>query len=85
MVIRGGETRAREIAAYQGTEPAVFADMMTHLFGKVQDVYCAMDTLDDRTVENVPVIGSGRVDVEDTWTATIRFKDGPVVTWAYSR
>ena len=64
---------------------AHFADMMVYLFGEVEDAYCDMKTLDTRTVGNVPVIGSGQVDVEDTWTATIRFKRGTVVNWAYSR
>ena len=64
---------------------AHFADMMVHLFGEVDDVYCEMRTLDDSTVEGVPVIGSGKVDVEDTWNAIIRFKSGTVVNWSYSR
>ncbi|MDP6775652.1 MAG: Gfo/Idh/MocA family oxidoreductase [Candidatus Latescibacteria bacterium] len=64
---------------------AHFADMMVYLFGDVVDAYCVMETLDDRMVENVPVIGSGRVDVEDTWSAVIRFKRGTVINWSYSR
>lgn len=60
-------------------------DMMIYILGEVDDVYCNMQTLDDRTIENVPVLGSGKVDVEDTWTAAIRFKSGATVNWSYSR
>jgi len=60
-------------------------DMMIHLLGAVDDVYCNMQTLDDRVVADVPVLGSGKVDVEDTWTAAIRFKGGATANWSYSR
>jgi predicted dehydrogenase len=64
---------------------AHFADMIQVLFGEVDDVCCTMNTYDDRIIEDAPVVGDVRADVEDTWHAMIHFKSGPAVTWTYSR
>jgi len=64
---------------------AHFTDMMLYLFGEPDEVYCVMATHDTRTVEGLPVLGSAPADVEDSWHALIRFKDGPLVSWTYSR
>ncbi|MBN1136497.1 MAG: Gfo/Idh/MocA family oxidoreductase [Anaerolineae bacterium] len=64
---------------------AHFGDMIQVLFGDVDQVYCTMNTYDDRMVEGAPVVGTAPVDVEDTWHAVIRFKSGLHVTWSYSR
>jgi predicted dehydrogenase len=64
---------------------AHFADMVQVLFGEVDDVCCTMNTYDDRIIEHAPVVGDVRADVEDTWHAMIHFKNGPAVTWTYSR
>jgi predicted dehydrogenase len=44
-----------------------------------------MSAYDNRLIENAPVVGDARADVEDTWHAVIRFKSGVHVTWTYSR
>jgi len=62
-----------------------FADMMLHMFGEVEQVYCDMRTLDDRIIEDAPLVGTVRADVEDNWHALITFKSGVRVHWAYSR
>jgi predicted dehydrogenase len=64
---------------------AHFADMIQVLFGEVDDVCCTMNTYDDHIIEDAPVVGDVRADVEDTWHAMIHFKNGPTVTWTYSR
>lgn len=64
---------------------AHFADMMLHVFGQVEDVYCVMKTYNRQTIEDVPIVGKGEVDVEDAWCATIRFWSGMFVSWMYSR
>ena len=64
---------------------AHFADMVQLLFGEVDEVYCTMSTIDERMVEDAPVVGDARVDVEDTWHAVIRFKSGLHIAWTYSR
>lgn len=64
---------------------AHFGDMMQVLFGEVDEVYCTMRTYDTRLIEDAPVVGDVRADVEDTWHAVIRFKSGLHVTWTYSR
>jgi predicted dehydrogenase len=64
---------------------AHLADMVQVLFGPVDEVWCTMQTLDTRTIEDAPVIGSAPADVEDTWHAVIRFASGLHLTWTYSR
>ncbi|MBN2451923.1 MAG: Gfo/Idh/MocA family oxidoreductase [Lentisphaeria bacterium] len=64
---------------------AHFADMVQHLFGEVEDVYCTMRTQRAPLIVDAPVVGTTCVDVEDTWHAVIRFRSGVVVTWTYSR
>lgn len=64
---------------------AHFADMVQVLFGEVDEVTCTMASYDDRLVEDAPVVGDARADVEDTWHAVIRFVNGITVTWTYSR
>lgn len=64
---------------------AHFADMVQVLFGEVDEVFCTMDTYDDRLIEGAPVVGDARADVEDTWHAVIRFVSGTHVAWTYSR
>jgi len=64
---------------------AHFTDMMLHLFGDVDTVSCTMATYDGRTIENAPVVGDTRPDVEDAFHAVIRFKSGALLTWTYSR
>lgn len=64
---------------------AHFTDMMLHLFGDVDEVFCFMNTHDRRIVEGAPLIGNVPADVEDSWHAVIRFKSGLHATWTYSR
>lgn len=64
---------------------AHFGDMIQVLFGEPEEVWCDMASYDQRIIDDAPVIGSAPADVEDTWHAVIRFKDGPPVTWTYSR
>ena len=64
---------------------AHLADMVQVLFGPVDEVWCTMQTLDTRTIEGAPVIGSAPADVEDTWHAVTRFASGLHLTWTYSR
>jgi predicted dehydrogenase len=64
---------------------AHFSDMVQVLFGEPDQVSCTMATLDQRVIENAPVVGRARADVEDTWHAVIRFKSGLPVSWTYSR
>ena len=64
---------------------AHFADMVQVLFGEVDEVLCTMASYDDRLIEDAPVVGDARADVEDTWHAILRFVNGIHVTWTYSR
>lgn len=64
---------------------AHFTDMMLYLFGEPEEVYCSMSTTDTRMVQGVPILGSAPADVEDSWHAVIKFAQGPLVTWTYSR
>jgi len=64
---------------------AHFTDMILYMFGEPDEVYCVMETHDTRTVEGLPIVGSAPADVEDAWHALIRYKNGPVVSWTYSR
>lgn len=63
---------------------AHFADMMVHVFGPVDEVYCRMHTYDAPEIE-APGLGRTRVDVEDYWVAVLRFKSGLVGHWSWSR
>lgn len=64
---------------------AHFADMVQVLFGPVDQVFCTMQSYDGRMIEDAPVVGNARADVEDTWHAVIRFESGLHVSWTYSR
>lgn len=64
---------------------AHFGDMIQVLFGDVDEVYCTMQSLDDRLIMAAPILGDAPADVEDTWHAVIRFKSGLHVVWTYSR
>jgi len=63
---------------------AHFTDMMLHLFGDVDEVFCQMRTFDAPEVE-APIIGKARLDVEDSWIILFKFKSGLMGTWAWSR
>lgn len=64
---------------------AHFADMMIHLFGDVDDVFCLMETHNPLAIKGAPVVGDAMMDVEDSWHAVIRFKSGMRVSWTYSQ
>ncbi len=64
---------------------AHFTDMMLCLFGEPEEIYCNMSTMDTRMIQGLPVLGAAQADVEDTWHAVIKFAQGPLVTWSYSR
>lgn len=64
---------------------AHFADMMIHLFGEVEDVFCLMETREPLPIKGAPVVGDVVSDVEDSWHAVIRFRSGMRVAWTYSR
>lgn len=64
---------------------AHFTDMMIHLFGEVDTVSCVLRAHDNRVVEDLPMIGTAKADVEDAWHAVIQFKSGLYTTWTYSR
>lgn len=63
---------------------AHFTDMMLYLFGDVDEVVCQMKTYDAPEVE-APVLGKGTLDVEDSWIIMLKFKNGVMGTWAWSR
>ena len=63
---------------------AHFADMIMHLFGEPEDIYCKMHTVHDMPIKGAPVIGDTKVDIEDTWNVVINFAGGPEVVWSYS-
>jgi UDP-N-acetyl-2-amino-2-deoxyglucuronate dehydrogenase len=60
-----------------------FSDMMLHVFGPVAEVFCTMTCRHDATV-NAPTIGKRKVDIEDTWLATLRFESGLIGHWSWS-
>lgn len=64
---------------------AHFADMVQHVFGEVEDVFCTMRTNRAPVIAGAPVLGDAPLDVEDTWNAIIRFRSGMTATWIYSR
>ncbi len=64
---------------------AHYADMNVLMFGEPDKIACSMWTYCDLMVEDAPVVGTVKSDVEDAWHAIIRFKSGLEVTWTYSR
>lgn len=64
---------------------AHFGDMIQVLFGDVDQVFCTMNAYDDRLIQAAPIVGDAPADVEDSWHAMIRFKNGVQVLWTYSR
>jgi predicted dehydrogenase len=64
---------------------AHFADMVEVLFGDVDEVYCRFSAYDNRPIKDAPIFGDTHADVEDTWHAVIRFKNGLQVLWTHSR
>jgi predicted dehydrogenase len=64
---------------------AHLGDMMVHLFGDPDDIYCRMDTLISAPIEDVSGIGDVNADTEDFWQAIISFKNGVQLNWSYSR
>ena len=64
---------------------AHFTDMMLHLFGEVDRVFCSMSTQRPTLIEDAPFLGTQLCDVEDTWHAFIRFANGVETLWTYSQ
>jgi UDP-N-acetyl-2-amino-2-deoxyglucuronate dehydrogenase len=64
---------------------AHYADMMIHIFGEPDEIYCSTFNNDLRMIEDVPVFGTVQADVETQWHAIIRFKSGMEASWIYSR
>ncbi|MEA3401755.1 MAG: Gfo/Idh/MocA family oxidoreductase [Armatimonadota bacterium] len=62
---------------------AHFADMVQHVFGPVDEVFCTLRTIDDTTID-LPDVEPQPVDVEDYWTATLRWESGLVGHWGWS-
>lgn len=62
-----------------------FTDMMLFVFGPVKDVSCEFRTFFSPVLNGPAGIGKQKLDVEDTWLATLRFESGFVCHWAYSR
>jgi len=62
-----------------------FADMLLYLFGEIDEIFCEIKNYDTRIIENLPILGSHKADVEDTWNAIVKFKNGIFVNWVYSR
>ncbi|NLX07063.1 MAG: Gfo/Idh/MocA family oxidoreductase [Phycisphaerae bacterium] len=61
------------------------SDMLVHMFGEPETVYCRMSTLSAITVDDAPVLGRATLDVEDEWHVVINFKNGVRFTWTSSR
>jgi len=62
-----------------------FTDMMLHLFGEPDDVFCIMRTHDQRIIRGAPLVGDTHADVEDEFFAAVRFHSGMLLTFAWSR
>ncbi len=62
-----------------------FADMMLHVFGPVAEVQADMRTFYTPMLNGPAGLGKQRLDVEDTWLATLRFESGLVGHWSFSR
>ncbi|MCM8786360.1 MAG: hypothetical protein NC899_09065, partial [Candidatus Omnitrophica bacterium] len=46
---------------------------------------CEIRRYDERMIEEVPFLKKAKADVEDTWDALIKFKNGIFINWFYSR
>ena len=64
---------------------AHLGDMMVHLFGDPDMVYCRMATHKKDPIRDLPVIGDTQSDTEDTWQIVMTFKSGTELNWTYSR
>ena len=64
---------------------AHFADMMLHVFGPVAEVSADMRTYFTPTLDGPGGLGKRKLDVEDTWLATLRFESGLIGHWGWSR
>lgn len=62
---------------------AHFADMVQHVFGPVDEVFCSMKTL-DQTIIELPDVEKQPADIEDYWTATLRWESGLTGHWSWS-
>lgn len=62
---------------------AHLADMMLHMFGPVEEVYCHTATFQKPLLRS-PELGPQYMDVEDTWIATLRFESGLFGNWSWS-
>ncbi len=62
-----------------------FADMMLHVFGPVAEVHADLRTFFTPMLNGPAGLGKQRLDVEDTWLATLHFESGLVGHWSYSR
>jgi len=62
---------------------AHFCDMVLHLFGEVDEVYAHLATFQTPMIDS-PELGPCPMDVEDTWTSTLKFKNGLVGNWNWS-
>ena len=60
-----------------------FADMMVHVFGPVAEVSCDMRCFDGPEIK-APILGKAKIDVEDSWLATLRFESGLMGHWSWS-
>ncbi len=60
-----------------------FTDMVQHVFGPADEVFCTTKTIDD-TVIDLPDVEPQPVDVEDYWTAVIRWESGLVGHWSWA-
>lgn len=64
---------------------AHFADMMLYVFGPVAEVACDLRTFFTPMLNGPGGLGKQRLDVEDTWLATLHFESGLVGHWSWSR
>jgi predicted dehydrogenase len=64
---------------------AHFADMMLHVFGPVAEVSADMRTYWTPVLNGPAGLGKRKLDVEDTWLATLRFESGLIGHWGWSR
>lgn len=62
---------------------AHYTDMMHFLFGEVDRVYGWLGTFQDVDIQS-PELGATKMDVEDTWMATLHFNSGLVANWSWS-
>jgi predicted dehydrogenase len=64
---------------------AHLGDMMVHMFGDPDEVYCRMFTHNPEPFKDLPGFGDGNVDTEDTWQLIMSFKSGVQLNWTYTR